>query len=260
MDTTLEKSLKEVIGKNLFSFSFDNDDDKNKSYLEDTKFKEIENLSNLLMKELIQDIIIIDEKNIDRCATNHPESVEFHKKITAGSINFNELMSNHEEQMKHIEEAITLDKVTKQIIIQFSALLSSFSSEKLPKFIDFLKIKKNFINLCKGPGFINLIEPLFHQCESLSNKIDLANTTTLKSPLLDNFLRLLNDNFDSIIYDKKTFKIIEKILKQNIISHEFNKIKNKLLENLYKYSINQFSCHVIKVFISVCQLNDSIFE
>ena len=185
---------------------------------------------------------------------------DFNNKISECIFDNPQIFFCYENILIHIKNAISEDKVNKTIVIQLSTILSSITKYDLINFIDFLERDNNFLNICKGPGFINLLKPIFQLCSTYANPAEIFTLKKLKSDLLDRFLVLFNINFDEIIFDKKTFKIIEKILKQNIISNEMIKIKDNLLNNLYNYASNHYSCHVLKVFFSVSNLSEKNFE
>lgn len=265
-------------------FSFEPSAEITKPGFEDPKLKESD-LDKLFMKDLIEDIIITEDNSIppvyepqQQVILEMKEEIKdealsniFKKKdidITAvENISFDDIL-------KHI----TSDTVTKTVIIQFSSHVSNFTQPSLDEFFDFLSVDTRFFNLCQGPGFINLIKPLFQlstifsyaQAEKFDHffSLDIEKEIDLRAEsekqfsgnMVDKFLLLFKNNLDLIIFDKKTYKIIEKLLKLTIESKFQKEIEQTLLDDIFKYASNQYSCHVLKVMLSISPLVEKTSE
>jgi hypothetical protein len=279
-----ENNTSEVLKQGLFSFQANLPyDGYNKSFaIEDTKLKDIDELNQLFMKDLIEDIITTDTNLPPIVEENHnnymlvqeikdelkDEALQNLLKNKQCDIDQNDVASLEEIQTQIID-----DTVSKTTIIQFSSYVSEFTPNSMSNFIKFLKVDNRFFNLCKGPGFINLLKPLFQLCSIFSENTNLFEgnqnseeigrfelkipNSSITGQMLDFFLELFKINLDIIIFDKKTYKIIEKLIKLPISSKETEEIKKILLNDIYKYASNQYSCHVLKVLLSIAPLSDT---
>lgn len=159
-----------------------------------------------------------------------------------------------EVDFKLILSSISSNQVSRQIINNFSALLKTINYDEFLEFMQLIEEDQNMLYLLNGPGFINLIKPIYELCLTTEFKEKSNNS------LVDRFFSLMNKHFDEIIFDKLTFRIIEKTLKLNLVCPEVEIMKERLINNLFKYSSNEFSCHVIKVYLSVCTKDQSMYD
>ncbi len=209
----------------------------------------LETLGNAFLKDLMSnDEPLFYLQNLSHC----DDTIDKSKK-SEGEISMNH-QSETEVDSKLILSSISSNQVSRQIINQLSVLLKTINYEDFLEIINLIEEEQNILYLLNGPGFINLIKPIYDLCLSLEFK------AKSNSNLVDNFFSLMNKYFDEIIFDKLTFRIIEKILKLNLICREVELMKERLLNNLYKYSSNEFSCHVLKVYLSVCTKDQSLYD
>lgn len=287
MDITPEQAKNQLIQQGLFSFEPTPIDTTVKHVADDHKLKDIDELNDLFMKDLIEDIIttdsnlptILEESNHNQTQSQVIKEIkeEIADEALSDLLKNKPIEQNSIEAMtfEDIEKSIISDTINKPAIIQFSTHISNFTSTTLDQFLDFLSIDSRFFNLCKGSGFINLIKPIFQLTSLFSNDIDcieddrkdlefkaksFSSNSKIKGKMVDKFLSLFKNNLDTIIFDKKTYKIIEKLMKLPIEGEIINDIEQILLNNIYKYASNQYSCHVLKVLLSITPLIEKTSE